>query len=220
MFLGLVSTIFFLILFLKSRSDKRQFQKYLLIFVWGVFGIGLFGLYKKSIYDYYLGFLFPLPFLLVGLLFSEIATLLKKYGAIFVFGLVAILVLINLKFSPITAPGNNQVIQIKSISDFVLSKTNGAPFNFALITGGNSDHAYRYFFKLEKRDPVVIQFPGIDPERHSVTDQLLVVCETNPCQPLGNSLWEVAGFGRAEIQGQWNVSVLKVYKLVHYTGHE
>ncbi|MBI4097849.1 MAG: glycosyltransferase family 39 protein [Candidatus Levybacteria bacterium] len=216
MFLGLVSTIFFLILFIKSRSDKKQFQKYLLIFVWGALGIGLFGLYKKSIYDYYLGFLFPLPFLLVGLLFSETAVILKRYGGIFVFGLVAILVLINLKFSPITAPGNNQVIQIKSISDFVLSKTNGAPFNFALITGGNSDHAYRYFFKLAERDPVTILNSDIDPKRDSVTSQLMVVCETAPCKPLGNSLWEIAGFGRAEIAGQWDVSVLKVYKLIHY----
>lgn len=220
MFLGLVSTIFFMILFLKSRNNKNQFQKYLLIFVWGIVGIGLFGLYKKSIYDYYLGFLFPLPFLLVGLLFSEIITILKKFGVIVVFCLMAILVLINLKFTTIAVPGNQQVNQMKTISDFVLSKTNGAPFNFALITGGNSDHAYRYFFKLVGRDPQVIEHPGIDPGRHTVTDQLMIVCETLPCKPLGNSLWEIAGFGRAEIIGEWDVTVSKVYKLKHYEGEE
>lgn len=58
----------------------------------------------------------------------------------------------------------------------------------------------------------------IDPERKSVTEQLLIVCETLPCQPLGNSLWEVAGFGRAEIAGEWPVQVVQVYRLTHYKG--
>jgi hypothetical protein len=33
---------------------------------------------------------------------------------------------------------------------------------------------------------------------------------------LGNSLWEIAGFGRAEIEQKWTVSVVEIYKLVHY----
>jgi len=39
-----------------------------------------------------------------------------------------------------------------------------------------------------------------------------------PCEPLGNSLWEVAGFGRAEIDQKWDVSVVQIYKLVQYKG--
>ncbi|OGG29334.1 hypothetical protein A3A63_04380 [Candidatus Gottesmanbacteria bacterium RIFCSPLOWO2_01_FULL_46_9] len=98
----------------------------------------------------------------------------------------------------------------------MLDKTGGSPFNFALITGGNSDQAYRYFFEIWGRPPVTIENPGVDPSRQTVTDQLLVVCEYPDCEPLGNSLWEVAGFGRAEIAGSWDVSVVKVYKLIHY----
>ena len=113
---------------------------------------------------------------------------------------------------------NRQKEQVKAISDFVLSKTVGKPFNFALITGGNSDHAYRYFFELADRKPVTIENPAIDLQRRSVTNQLMVVCEDPYCQPLGNSLWEVAGFGRATISGEWQVSVVKVYRLEHYMG--
>ena len=72
--------------------------------------------------------------------------------------------------------------------------------------------------KLEGKDPTVIQNPYLDPKRQTVTDQLFVICEDPSCKPLGNSLWEVAGFGRAEIEQEWNVSVVKVYKLIHYTG--
>jgi 4-amino-4-deoxy-L-arabinose transferase-like glycosyltransferase len=219
-FLGLVATIFFIVVFFREWKNRDQRIKYALILIWGLIGIGLFGFYNKPIYDYYLGFLFPLPFLLIGFLFYEITKILKKPGAIFVFFALIAMVIVNLKYTPISKPGNNQVDQVKGISDFVLSKTNGKPFNFAIITGGNSDHAYRYFFKLAGRDPVTILFPGVDPERKSVTDQLLVVCESLPCYPLGHSLWEIAGFGRAEIVGEWDVSVLKVYKLEHYKGEE
>ena len=109
---------------------------------------------------------------------------------------------------------------MRQISEFVLSKTDGKPFNFALLTLGNSDHAYRYYLEINNRPPVVIENVIKDPKRNSVTEQLLIVCEDPNCQPLGASLWEVAGFGRAEIVGEWNVSVVKVFKLVHYQGED
>ncbi len=41
---------------------------------------------------------------------------------------------------------------------------------------------------------------------------------TFPCSPLGESLNDIAGFGRGEIVDEWDVSVIKVYKLIHYAG--
>jgi hypothetical protein len=107
---------------------------------------------------------------------------------------------------------------VKKIASVAYDKIEGKPFNFALITDGNSDHGYRYFFEIWGHPPVVIENTQNDPERKTVTDQLIVICETIDCQPLGNSLWEVAGFGRAEIVGSWDVPFVKIYKLVHYKG--
>ena len=104
---------------------------------------------------------------------------------------------------------------MKTIADFVMTRTDAKPFNFALITGGNSDHAYRYFFTIWNHPPITIEHGS---ENKTVTDQLFIVCESLPCEPLGHSLWEIAGFGRAEIAGKWKVSVVEVYKLVHYKG--
>jgi hypothetical protein len=129
------------------------------------------------------------------------------------------LVWINLKGVPFRYPANRQLAQVEEISKSVINKTGNKPFNFALIALGNSDHGYRYFFTLWGKSPITIENPRKDPERKTVAEQLLIVCETLSCQPLGNSLWEVAGFGRAEIIGEWNVSVVKVYKLKHYTGN-
>jgi len=188
----------------------------LLLLVWLFAGVLLFGFYKKPIYDYYLGFLYPVPFLmLAGLLFY-----LFKQGKIILFitwtGILGVTVF-NLLYNPFRTPGNHQLAQVRSIAEFVLEKTNGEAYNFAVISnGGNSDHAYRYFFEVNNHPPTTIEFEGVDPERKTVTDQLFIVCESLPCEPRGYSLWEVAGFGQAEIVGEWPVSVLKVYKLEHY----
>jgi hypothetical protein len=186
--------------------------------LWLIFCVGLFGFYKKSIYDYYFGFMFPLPFLIVGNTLSYLFENKNKgIKALSIISFMAIFVL-NAQGIPFRYTPNRQLDQIKTISKFVLSKTNNKPYNFALLAGQNSDHAYRYFFTIWNNPPVTIETVAVDPKRKTATSQLLVVCELADCRPLGNSLWEIAGFGRAEIVGDWNVSVVKIYKLEHYKG--
>lgn len=203
---GIISTLGIL----KVKDKTVQ----LLFLCWLVLGVGLFSIYKKEIYDYYLGFMFPLPFLLIG----NLLTLPQKNKIIKVVAGIATIALFLWNFYgiPFRFEPNKQKEQVKTIAEFVLSKTDGQPYNFALITPGNSDHAYRYFFEVNNRKPVEIQNSLVDPERKTVTDQLLIVCEDIDCQPLGHPLFEVAGFGRAVIAGSWDVSVVKIYKLVPY----
>lgn len=217
------STFLLFLKFYKSLSKKDDnFYKYTLLFFWLLIGILLFGFYKKAIYDYYFAFLFPLPFILVAIFLDKIyenkiyITKISKYLAIILF---SIIFLLNFQGIPFRYEPNRQLNQMRTIADFVMTKTNAKPFNFALVSGGNSDHAYRYFFMVWNHPPDTIKNFDQDPKRNSVQDQLLVVCESPiPCQPLGNSLWEIAGFGRAEIAGYWKVSVVEIYKLVHYKG--
>lgn len=201
---------------LKNINNKKEFLKISLLFLWLFIGISLFGFYKKPIYDYYFGFMFPLPFFLIGLLISNLFK--KKFGILIGVIILVFLSWVNLKGMPFLFPANRQFRQVEEISRFVLNKTGNKPFNFALITDGNSDHAYRYFFKTWNKDPIVIQNEKNDPKRETVTEQLLIVCESSSCHPLGHSVWEIAGFGRAEIEDEWDVSVVKVFKLKHYTG--
>lgn len=194
----------------------------LMLALWLFLGIILFGFYKKPIYDYYFGFLFPVPFLLLGNALMQIKGMIKVkiIGIAFVAVVFAGLFIFNLYGAPFRYSANRQMDQARRIAEFTLSKTDGKPFNFALLTPGNSDHAYRYFFEIHDQAPVTIENPEADPERNSVTDQLLIVCEYSECSPLGESLWEVAGFGRAEVVGEWKVPPVTIYKLVHYTGEE
>ena len=218
----LIAILSILILFkglYKSLKTKdKDINKYLLLTCWLVFGVLLFGFYKKSIYEYYFAFMFPLPFILVGNLIGEISKFKKSKIALTIGGFILLAIfLINIQGIPFRYPANRQLNQMKTIADFVMTKTNAKPFNFALISGGNTDHAYRYFFTIWNHPPATIEYTGVDPQRKSVTDQLLVVCESPlPCYPIGNSLWEIAGFGQADIVGHWKVSVVEVYKLIHY----
>lgn len=215
--LGLVSSGFLIYkCFKEYKLHSPDFAKYSLIVLWLVIGVGLFGFYKKSIYDYYFGFMFPLPFMIVGILLKNIWT--NKIGKVLSTLILLILILLNSLTLPFTAPANRQLAQMEEISKVVVEKTGNRPYNFALIAGGNSDFAYRYFFTLWHKEPTTIQPTYLDSQRKTVTDQLFVVCEIPDCRPLGYSLWEIAGFGRAEIVGDWNASVAKVYKLTHYTG--
>ncbi len=213
-----IATVVLAIFSIAALYRAKDKLKVLLLSLWLFFGVLLFGIYKKPIYDYYLGFMFPLPFLLVGNFLSQTSSIkrYKKLGIIIGSIVFGVILVFNLTGAPFRFPGNKQKDQAKNIAMAVLSKTNGMPYNFALLTRGNSDHVYRYFLEVENRAPVTILNHGVDPLRKSVTDQLMVVCEYQDCQPLGNSLWEIAGFGKAEITGVWEVPFVKIYRLVHY----
>lgn len=209
----LISLATFIFLWIKWRK-KESFKTSTLLGLWLILGISLFGFYQKPIYDYYLGFMFPLPFLLTGLALSSFSKL--AIGRVIAGVLLIALVVVNLRGVSFRYQPNHQLGQARQIAKVIFDKAAGKPFNFALITGQNSDDAYRYFLEIWGNSPVTVENSQIDPERKTVTEQLFIVCETLPCFPLGHSLWEIAGFGRAEIEEEWDVSVLKVYKLKHW----
>lgn len=203
----------------QGKTDEQKSGLYhtaQLLLIWFSTTLLLFGFYQKGIYDYYFGIAFTLPFLLVGFVLYAMAKTRVGAGLAVVFW--GWLMFFNWQGRPFLYPPNNQLSQAKRIADTALAQTGGKPFNFALITGSNSDHTYRYFFEIAGRAPITIENNQVDPARTSVTDQLIVICELSDCKPLGHPLWEIAGFGRAEITGEWDVPFVKIFRLVHYIG--
>ena len=201
--------------FVKRKINKEKLLALKIVLLWFFVSVATFGFYRGVIYDYYLGSLFTAPFILSGIALFHIW---QSGGKIKWFAPVifCILVFFNLDNSPLKIEPNNMLKNTKTIAQFVLDKTEGKPYNFALLAPFNSDHAYRYFLELWGRPPVTIESPQNDPQRKTVTDRLMIVCEEKVCKPLGHPLWEIAGFGRAEIVGEWQVVTVKVYSLVHY----
>jgi len=199
----------------QERKNQKIFRNYLLLGIWFFWGVFLFGFFKGSIYGYYFTFMFTLPVLIFSLVILNWQIKKEWLANLVKVGLVVILLFLNISNSPLKKTPNRQLEQTKNIANFILEKTEGKPFNLALISDRNTDFAYRYFLEIWKKPPVVIEPPQVDPERETVTNQLLVICENKECQPLGHPLWEIAGFGMAKIEQEWEVYGVKVYKLVH-----
>jgi len=193
-------------------KNWKDYQKRLIATVATVWFLGgLIGLrlYTGQIQNYYFGFMFPAPFLLGGVIFNQLwRTKLTKAVAIFTF---TILLLSFVDHGFFRSPANRIIDQTAQIADLVLAKTNGEPYNFALISESNSDHAYRYFLEIRNRPPTDLET--------EVTNQLLVVCESKKCEPIGHPNWEIAGFGRGEIDGEWGPNYgIKIFRLIHWPG--
>lgn len=212
---SILASLVLLIVCIKRKYTAVAFYSAVMLLLWFSIPLLLFGFYQKGIYDYYFGIFFAIPFLLIGLLLRVLFT--HRVGTYVGTCVLLGLLYFNWEGRPFQSPPNNQLAQAKLIARAALDKTNGKPFNFALLANFNSDHAYRYFFEIWGNAPVTIEREEIDPKRYTVTDQLIIVCDLPECKPLGHPLWEIAGFGRAEIAGQWPVSFVQVQRLVHYT---
>lgn len=186
--------------------SKRQWG----IVIWFWSGISIFSLYQGSVSDYYYGFLFPVPAIFIG---ATAQTFFKRGYRIATPVILFLLLLLTIDQSnrwPIRRQPNRILEQTENIAREIILLSKHRPYNFALITGGNSDHAYRYFLERMSVPPT--------PLESMVTDQLVAVCEKQEpeCQPLGNAIWEIAGFGRAEVAEMMTSPVgITVYRLVH-----
>jgi len=194
----------------KNWKDRRLRLVFSVGIFWFLGGLLFLKYYTGQIFDYYFGFIFPAPFFLAGLVFS-----LGWQKTLFKIPIVLITLISLTYFAQNgfykTEP-NKLINQTETVADFVIEKSQGQPYNFALITDSNSDHAYKYFLDIKGKKPQELET--------MVTDQLLVVCESQICAPLGHPIWEIAGFGRAEIAGEWEIQNIgiRVFRLTHWPG--
>lgn len=215
----LYGSLIALVLWIVINFRKKDNQpKIILLLLWLVLGVWGVGSYQGTLYDHYFGYLFPLPFILVSLGLSYLLS--KKYLGVIFIVVISLLTYNELIRLYVWHPPNNLLQQTQSVDRIIMEMSSGLPYNLALITPGNSDHAYRYYLEVWGKPPVTILNPQLDPERKTVTSQLIVICEGSmECHPLGNPLWEVAGFGRANIEEtRIGPAGITLYKLSHYQG--
>lgn len=195
------------------KNKFKLKKEYWIIIVW--FGFGLLGLsfYKQSIYDHYFGFLYPVPFLFMGIIISGFLKgkiIFKLIGVL----LLACLVFFNLKANPLRSEPNKLLARSINVSKVIEENSSNQPFNLAVIADTNYEDGYKYF--LLKDNYPVVDIDSQNPE--TITDQLFVVCELYPnskCDPTHSAKAQVANFGWSKIENVWEVNGATVYKLVH-----
>jgi len=196
-----ISTV---VLYLKIKS--RSTYKVLLVWL----GFALLGLsvYKQHVYIHYMGFIYPAIYLLLGAILAFLLANKNKILKIISLLIIVFLSYLNLYHSPVRDTPNRQLQRTQEAVNQIIADSNGQPFNFALIAKQNYDESYRYFFENKKANIVSSD--------KTATEQLYVVCEDgDTCKPEGHSRYEIAMFGIAHVDKQWNLDNLKIYRLVH-----
>lgn len=199
----------------RTKYDFRDLSVKLTLTLWLGFALIGLALYKQHIYDHYFGFVFVVPFIVLGGIMNKLDETRKKVfyviGVILVIGIA----FVDLQNSPLRAAPNMQLTRAKVVSRKVEEIANGEKFNFALIADNNYDSAYRYFLNLDGA-----KVTDIDPQntKDTITSQLIVVCERekSKCDPTHNPKAEVANFGWSVIENTYdNVFGVTIYKLGH-----
>jgi hypothetical protein len=190
--------------------SKNKRLMYSISLTWFLGGLVFLRLYSGQIFDYYYGFMFPAPFFLFGAISGHFWQ--KNLYKLIAISFTIFAFLIFLEKGYWHGVPNRLIDQTENIANLVIQKADGKPFNFALMSEHNSDHAYRYFLEIKGAKPLELE--------KLVTDQLLIVREQSKSSPLGYSSWEVAGFGRGEINGQWDLVKygITVFRLTHWAG--
>ena len=153
---------------------RRTFWS-LLLAGWYMLGIAMIGLYRGVVFDHYLFFLLPLPYLLLG----HTLWLLRKYiSAVVVMVCIGYLIVTNIGKTDIFLSGFNDISRVSGIVNEMMISTKNEPFSFNLTSSRSfSDLHYRYFFKLA----------GVEPVHPTDTsyNTLFLICDQLPCPTTG-----------------------------------
>lgn len=194
---GVLLLAIFFMLYKKSRF------RFVILLVWLLSGLFTLGLLKQEIFDHYLNFINPVPFIILGSLWALTKDRIYRGGLLAV---VLIIVSFQLMNSPLLSPPNRQLQRTQVVAKYVINKSGSRPYNFALLAERNYDPAYQFY---------LIQYGAI-PQKlpDQKTDQLIVVCEDPICHPVGHPKYEIAAFGWTKIESEDIVEGVKVFKLI------
>jgi hypothetical protein len=190
---------------------KKRSRQLMLLFAWiGVSLLGL-GLYKQEIYDHYYSIFFPAIFILIGVISQYLIKNTQKLKYLVIAGL-AVLVFLNLKYSPTLLPPNRQLQRTREVAEKIKEESGGEMFNLAVIAERNYEDAYQYFLEKWNTKVTDIDSQNID---STLATKLFVVCELpeEKCDPTHSDKAEVANFGWSQIKNQWNVAGTTLYEL-------
>ncbi len=136
------------VLFIIFRPSKKN----LFFSLWFFGGLVSMGKYTEVVYDHYLNFLTPVPFLFIGsVVYSVRNTLWKNV----IYGFVILLCVLQLMQTDVFARGNNDIARVEAAVTEIKSIVGPDPFSFTLIGSQSySDLHYRYYMNALHLNPV------------------------------------------------------------------
>ncbi|MBP6979735.1 glycosyltransferase family 39 protein [Candidatus Curtissbacteria bacterium] len=206
LFVGL-ATLLLAVISVGFFKSKKISNFYLVVIIWALSGILGLAFYNGELYNYYFSFLFPVPFLLLSLIFFIFKNqkIVSTILIVCTFALIAYLLPKNIIFKQ----ESNQLKTAKSVSNKVLELAGGRQYNFALMASGNTDYAYRFFLEKNNFAPTPIE--------NQITDQLIVVCEEKDCRYNLSPMPQILSFGPRQLDQEIDFipGHIKIFRLIH-----
>lgn len=194
--------ITFIVVSYLVRLKNTKEGDILFFFILTLFGIGLYGGPK---YPHYFAIVYPLYFIVISFLLTQLwdKSWTKLLAIVFLLGFIY---LNAQNYYFLTGHGSNQIERAKQISQIISNNVSTKNYTLTALPEVYSDHTARYFLELWGKKPV---------ERGDTkkTNELFVICE-QPCKPLGAPIWDIAHFNPTKIVGQWKVDSVRIYKLI------
>lgn len=209
--LNIVSAVSFFGFIIMAVLKKNRFLNYLLF----LFFLSLLGasFYQRGFYLFYLTFLYPLPFLILG---KSIALVNKKTISRLLYLFLIVTIVINFIFSYKMISGSNVTLekQLDRVSAFLSEKVE-PPFNLASVYRGSDRFGhnavdYRYFLETLYGKKAL----DWEPLDYQNSSNLYLISEVGEIEPLKKDIWEVLMFNPKEISDTWKIDDIYIYHLV------
>ncbi len=131
------------------RKKKATGKIFLCLFLPFIIPLALTGIYQENIHLHYLGFFFPLTYLLVGGAFAG-SRLGNRILAILIMG--SLLYATPQLFSYLRSSGTNQVIRAQEVATYIREAAGGAPYNMVSASGTHTT-PFLYFAAISDHPP-------------------------------------------------------------------
>jgi 4-amino-4-deoxy-L-arabinose transferase-like glycosyltransferase len=199
-----VFTILVLLASLREFVKKQDLAR--LVFLTLVAGVLFSSFYRGSFFFFYLTFLYPLPFLLFGLLFQKVFK-----GSLLASGLLALIAAFvlskNIAFLSKPLTSQRTIKDLSRVSQILASKIRDRE-NFNLVAAYKEsdrfDHNavdYRYFLEAKFGIPV----PGWDVLDYQNAEVLYVISEVGSVEKKDFDFWETGLMGELEKKAEWDL---------------
>ncbi|MFC1790582.1 glycosyltransferase family 39 protein [Patescibacteria group bacterium] len=186
------------------KKEKKAFNFLWLLWLFLGSGVLFASFYKGRFYPYYLTFLFPVPFLILGQL---LYLLKKKKRSLVLISLIGISLvgLVNLKKTWRLPSGTRSIVDLKKVAAFLDRKIQpGEKFNLVAVYKDpdrfdRNAVDYRYFLEIDFGHKV----PGWDILDYQQAEIIYLISEAGPLNPGSLDFWELGLFGNFFTREEW-----------------
>ncbi len=176
--------------------------------VWLVGSIITLAVYQSNIYPHYLGFLFPVVFILAGLMLSQF----KKTGWALTAAAIVLFLIFNFRQTRQALAINGNLYQVKVTAAFIKNDIDTNKYekvNVALLdqTRDYTAMNFRYFLTL-------LHVPLLNIDQYPQTQTLYVVSPYEQTNLLNEPMWEISAVLPATVSATWQLpNIGNIYKI-------